>query len=68
MLDIERFRYQLRRRSMSRAEVPLGMKHDLRDAVPDLHEDPDRISPRFIEPTMRWIREVIPLPETVRDR
>jgi len=68
MLDIERFRYQLRRRPMSRAEVALGVKHDLRDEVPDLHEDPDRISPRVVEPIMRWIREVIPLPEQVRSR
>ncbi len=61
MLDVERLRRVLESRENSRAELALGVQHDLRDAVPDPQQDPDLVSPRAVEPILSWLRAVAPL-------
>ena len=63
LLDIERFRRAIRGRPHSVAHSAVGVRHDLRDAVPDPEQDQDVISPRLVPLIMQWLDEVAPARE-----
>ena len=60
LLDIERFRRAIRDKPHSSAHSAVGVRHDLRDAVPDPKQDQDRISPRLVPIILNWLDEVAP--------
>jgi len=62
LLDIERFRREIRGRPLSQAHNALGVRHDLRDQVLDPNQNPDLISPRFVPIVTDWLAQIAPLP------
>jgi hypothetical protein len=60
LLDIERFRRAIRNRPNSSAHSAIGVRHDLRDAVPDPKQDQERISPRLVPIILNWLDRVAP--------
>ena len=60
LLDIERFRRAIGRRQLSQVHTAVGLRHDLRDEIPDPGQDKKAISPRFVSIVLEWLKLVAP--------